>query len=377
MSASLQRRDCFDTCPLAHGAYMNAWLVTGGAGFIGSNFVRMLAGAGRANVVVLDALTYAGDLTGIADLIATGGIRFLQADIRDLESVREAFRRYHVEKVVHFAAESHVDRSILGPRLFVETNVLGTLNLLIAASGCWNGNRDGNRFLHVSTDEVYGALKPGDAPFCEQTTYAPNSPYAASKAASDHLVRAWHRTHGLPTLITHCSNNYGPRQYPEKLIPMAIMHIIESREVPVYGDGQQIRDWLHVDDHCEALQAVMERGEPGQSYCIGGNDQRTNLSVVEAICDIVDARLGRTAGHSRRMIRHVEDRLGHDRRYASAIDKMKTAVGWSPRREFDSSLPAVVDWYLQNERWLRAVRSGSRPQSHDRGQPTAQQRVSM
>jgi dTDP-glucose 4,6-dehydratase len=329
------------------------WLVTGGAGFIGGNFVRKLVGMGQTNVVVLDALTYAAHLAGIEDLISTEQICFVHADIRQLDSVRDIFQRHDVERVVHFAAESHVDRSISGPLLFVDTNVVGTLNLLIAAHESWQGSLNGNRFLHVSTDEVYGALEPGDAPFSETSPYAPNSPYAASKAASDHLVRAWHNTYGLPTLTTHCSNNYGPWQYPEKLIPLTIMNASEGRELPVYGDGQQVRDWVHVDDHCEALLAVMKGGALGQSYCIGGNNQRSNLGVVEAICDIVDVRLGQAPKSSRRLIRHVKDRPGHDRRYATDIVKITRELGWTPRFEFSTALPDVVDWYLRHGHRLR------------------------
>src|SRR5688572_101161 len=268
-------------------ALMSVWLITGGAGFIGSNFVRRLSAAPPARLVILDALTYAGNLATISDLVDGERILFVHGDVRDAAVVRDVFARHEVERVVHFAAESHVDRSIAGPRAFIETNVTGTLNLLDAARERWRGAGGRRCFLHVSTDEVYGTLSPTDPPFREGTPYAPNSPYAASKAAADHLVRAWHHTYGLPAIISNCSNNYGPWQFPEKLIPLMILSAVAERELPVYGDGLQIRDWLHVQDHCEALLAAIERGAPGQTYCIGGNDERTNMSVVETICDVV------------------------------------------------------------------------------------------
>jgi dTDP-glucose 4,6-dehydratase len=337
---------------------MSTWLITGGAGFIGSNFVRHLAAAPPARLVVLDALTYAGNLATIAELIDGTQVRFVHADIRDAAAVRDVFARHDIDCVVHFAAESHVDRSIVGPRAFVETNVTGTLNLLVAARERWQGATGRRCFLHVSTDEVYGALAPHDSPRDENSPYAPNSPYAASKAASDHLVRAWHRTYGLPAIITNCSNNYGPWQFPEKLIPLMILNAVEGRELPVYGDGMQIRDWLHVQDHCEALLAVIERGAAGQTYCIGGNDERANLHVVGTICDLVDAELGRTPGTARALVRHVTDRPGHDRRYSIDCSRMKRELAWEPRRRFDNSLAEVVRWYLAHREWVDAIRSG-------------------
>lgn len=340
------------------GTTMSTWLITGGAGFIGSNFVRLLSAARPARLVVLDALTYAGNLASIADLIEADAVSFVHADIRDPAAVQAVFARHEIQRVIHFAAESHVDRSILGPRTFIETNVTGTLNLLMAAQDQWRGASDARCFLHVSTDEVYGALSPSDPPFHERTAYAPNSPYAASKAAADHLVRAWHGTYGLPAIVINCSNNYGPWQFPEKLIPLSILNALAGKELPVYGDGLQIRDWLHVQDHCEALCAVLERGVAGETYCIGGNNQQANLSVVEKICDLVDARLGRPGGTARLLIRHVKDRPGHDRRYAIDAGRMRRDLGWSPRRQFDAALADVVDWYLANERWVDTIRSG-------------------
>lgn len=343
---------------------MNSWLITGGAGFVGSNFLRLLRAAPPAQLVVLDALTYAGNLASIADLIDDQGVQFIHGDIRDFAAVQAAFAHYDFQHVIHFAAESHVDRSILGPRAFIETNVTGTLNLLVAARDQWQGRSD-RRFVHVSTDEVYGTLAPAQAAFHEHTPYAPNSPYSASKAAADHLVRAWHRTYGFPAIITNCSNNYGPWQFPEKLIPLMILNAVEGKELPVYGDGMQVRDWLHVDDHCSALLAVLERGTPGQTYCIGGNTELPNLSVVQGICDLVDQRLGRLPGSARQLIRHVADRAGHDRRYAIDTGKMRSEFNWAPRSEFFAALGTIVDWYLAHETWLAAIRSGEYLRFHE------------
>jgi dTDP-glucose 4,6-dehydratase len=337
---------------------MSVWLITGGAVFIGSNFVRRLSAAPPARLVILDALTYAGNLATISDLVDGERILFVHGDVRDAAVVRDVFARHEVERVVHFAAESHVDRSIAGPRAFIETNVTGTLNLLDAARERWRGAGGRRCFLHVSTDEVYGTLSPTDPPFREGTPYAPNSPYAASKAAADHLVRAWHHTYGLPAIISNCSNNYGPWQFPEKLIPLMILSAVAERELPVYGDGLQIRDWLHVQDHCDALLAVLDRGMPGQTYCIGGNDERTNLGVVQTICDVTDAELGRRPGTARALIRHVTDRAGHDRRYAIDCGRAQRELGWAPRHKFDSSLAEVVRWYLAHREWVDAIRSG-------------------
>jgi dTDP-glucose 4,6-dehydratase len=337
---------------------MSTWLITGGAGFIGSNFTRALSAAQAAELVILDSLTYAGNLASIRDLIDSHRARFVHGDIRDFDTIRRVFADYDIERVVHFAAESHVDRSILGPRAFIETNVNGTLNLLTASREHWRGASGAHLFLHVSTDEVYGSLGPTDPAFDEQTAYAPSSPYAASKAAADHLVRAWHHTYGFPAIITNCSNNYGPWQFPEKLIPLMILSCIEGQELPVYGDGLQVRDWLHVLDHCDALLAVLEHGVVGETYCIGGGNQTPNLEIVTTICDLVDTRLGRRPGTGRQLIRHVTDRPGHDRRYAIDARKIARDLGWSPRRDLASALPEVVDWYLAHSEWVGTIRSG-------------------
>jgi dTDP-glucose 4,6-dehydratase len=335
-------------------------LVTGGAGFIGSNFVRCLIADGKEEValMVLDALTYAGNLANIQDLIDSRSITFVRGDICDRSVLTRLFETHRFDAVVHFAAESHVDRSILGPQQFIETNVNGTFNLLLTARDCWHGNYEGKRFLHVSTDEVFGTLSPSDPPFSEKTPYAPNSPYSASKAASDHLVRAWHHTYGFPAIVTNCSNNYGPWQFPEKLIPLMILSAAEERNLPVYGDGMQIRDWLHVVDHCEAVRLVLEKGRVGETYCIGGDNELANITIVERICDLIDERTGRQPGASRRLIRHVEDRPGHDRRYAIDAGKIRAELGWRPRLAFESALADVVDWYLENRAWVETIRSG-------------------
>jgi len=345
---------------------VKSWLITGGAGFIGSNFVRHTRAAAGPRLVVFDALTYAGNIATIADLIDGERVRFVHGDIRDAAAVHEVFARHDIDCVVHFAAESHVDRSILGPQPFIETNVNGTLNLLDAARARWRETRERRCFLHVSTDEVFGTLSPTDPPFHEGTRYAPNSPYAASKAASDHLVRAWHHTYGLPTISTHCSNNYGPWQFPEKLIPLMILNAAALLELPVYGDGRQIRDWLHVQDHCAALHAVLERGAIGETYCIGGDNPQRNLSVVEMICDLVDRQLGRQPGTARALIRHVADRPGHDRRYAIDSSKARRELGWQPQHTFASSLAEVVEWYVAHPTWVDAIRSGEYMQFYER-----------
>jgi dTDP-glucose 4,6-dehydratase len=340
---------------------MHNVLVTGGAGFIGSNFVRFLLEAEpAAHIVNLDALTYAGSLENIQGLPHSERHAFVHGDICDRDLVEDLLQRYDIDTVIHFAAESHVDRSILGPGQFVQTNVVGTLSLLDAARQVWlreRGAAAGYRFHHISTDEVFGSLGPEDPPFSESTPYAPNSPYAASKAASDHLVRAYATTYGIPVTISNCSNNYGPFQFPEKLIPLAILNALEGRPIPVYGDGLQVRDWLYVDDHCEAIRLIVRNGRTGETYNVGGENQPTNLEVVRRLCAILDERLpGSAYAPHASLIQFVVDRPGHDRRYAMDTAKVRRELGWSPRRSLESGLRRTVDWYLANADWVSAVR---------------------
>jgi dTDP-glucose 4,6-dehydratase len=344
---------------------MRAWLITGGAGFIGTNFVRMVADGQVETIVVFDALTYAGNLVNIADLINARGVRFHRGDICDVAAVEQLFETYRFDCVVHFAAESHVDRSIFGPQPFLRTNIEGTYVLIEAARRAWQGET-GRRFIHVSTDEVFGDLAPNDPPFTEKTSYRPSSPYAASKAAADHLVRAWQRTHGLPAIIINSGNNYGPWQFPEKLVPLMILNAIEGRELPVYGDGGQVRDWLHVSDHCRAIKSVIEKGEIGRTYLVGGGNPRTNLEVVQRICRTVDAELARSPGTSEKLIRHVRDRLGHDQRYALDSSFLRTSLGWRSLETFEIALPLLVRWYLEHKDWTDAVRTGAYRQYYER-----------
>lgn len=336
---------------------MNTVLITGGAGFIGSNFVRLAHRKTDCKLIVLDALTYAGDLERISDLINSPRIEFINGDICNRELLEEIFIEKNVSGVVHFAAESHVDRSIQKPLSFVKTNVEGTINLLLVAGKAWL-KKERNVFLHVSTDEVYGSLGLKESPFSEKSPYCPGSPYSASKAASDHFVKAWHNTYGLPAIITNCSNNYGPWQHPEKLIPLMILNSLEGRELPVYGDGLQIRDWLHVEDHCEALLILMEKGKVGETYNIGGNNEKDNLSVVKIICDTVDIITGKTHGISRKLIRHVNDRPGHDFRYAINNSKIRKELGWKPRYKLEDSLYSLIEWYIKHKDWADRIRSG-------------------
>lgn len=337
---------------------MSTWLITGGAGFIGSNFVRLAAERSTARLVVLDALTYAGNLANIADLIEGGRIDFVRGDICDSASLAELFGRYGIQDVIHFAAESHVDRSVLGAHAFIRTNVEGTYKLVEAARKAWSGSRPRGLFLHVSTDEVFGTLDPAAAPFTEQSPYNPSSPYSASKAAADHIVRAWQRTYGLRAIVVNSSNNYGPRQFPEKLMPLMTLNAMEGRPLPVYGDGLQVRDWLHVEDHCEALLLLLERGKPGETYAVSSGEERANIDVVRHICRIVDDFLARAPGTSESLIRHVADRPGHDRRYSLSARKLRDELGWRPRHSFDDAIASVVMWYLDNHRWADAIRSG-------------------
>jgi dTDP-glucose 4,6-dehydratase len=336
-------------------------LITGGAGFIGSNFVRnTLAARPDWHIINLDALTYAGNPANLADLPAEQAerYRFIHGDIRDSLLLERLFETEDLDGVVHLAAESHVDRSILGPEAFVETNVVGTFRLLEACLKAWErrGRPGGYRFLHISTDEVYGSLGP-EGLFTENTPYDPSSPYSASKAASDHLVKAYFRTYDLPILITNCSNNYGPYQFPEKLIPLIILNIIEVKPLPVYGDGKNVRDWLYVADHCDALLKVLEEGQPGETYNIGGSAERQNIEIVHSLCDLLDTRLGRSDS-ARKLIRFVTDRPGHDRRYAIDAAKLKRDLGWSPKHAFEGALEVTVDWYLNHMDWVESVRSG-------------------
>ncbi len=338
-------------------------LVTGGAGFVGSAVVRHLVGNSRHRVVNVDVLTYAANLDSLREVESSERYVFEQADIRDRVAVRRVFGRHTPDAVIHLAAESHVDRSIDAPGTFVQTNVLGTYELLEAARRHWQGLdervRKSFRFIHVSTDEVFGSLGE-EGRFSADTPYDPSSPYSASKASSDHLARAWHRTFGLPTIVTNGSNNYGPYQFPEKLIPLMILNALEGKPLPVYGTGENRRDWLHVDDHARALVLAMEKGRPGETYLVGGRGERRNLDVVEQICDLVDELAGpRPGGPRRHLIRLVEDRPGHDLRYAVDPSDTEAALGWAPAHAFEEGLRDTVTWYLENRWWWERVRSGA------------------
>lgn len=339
-------------------------VVTGGAGFIGSNFVLQWVSRVGSMVVNLDALTYAGNAENLEALKHNPQHILVRGDICDADKVAAVFREHRPKAMVHFAAESHVDRSIADPGAFIRTNVQGTLNLLEQARLYWlqldAAERAAFRFLDVSTDEVYGSLGPHEGSFSETTAYAPNSPYAASKAASDHLVRAYHHTYGLPVLTTNCSNNYGPFQFPEKLIPLMILNALEGKPLPVYGDGKNVRDWLFVEDHCSAIRAVLERGRVGETYNIGGNSERQNIDVVTTICDLVDEmRPDPALGSRRKLITYVADRPGHDRRYAINATKIARELNWRPAEKFESGLRKTVAWYLDNAAWIENVRTGA------------------
>jgi len=354
---------------------MRRLLVTGGAGFIGANFVRhwLQANAG-SRLVVLDALTYAGNYSNLRPYESNDSFRFVQGDIRDGALVEGLLQEERLDTIVHFAAESHVDRSISGPDAFIETNVLGTHSLLKAARKCWLGAKPvDHRFHHVSTDEVYGSLSPTDEPFRETTPYAPNSPYAASKAASDHLVRAYHHTYGLSTTISNCSNNYGEMHFPEKLIPLVIVNILRGLPIPVYGDGRNVRDWLHVEDHCRAIARILESGRPGEVYNVGGRAERENITIVNLLCDLADqlfatdsalakqypdapaARGQKSAG----LIKFVSDRPGHDRRYAIDCTKLERELGFAPTTTFDEGIRRTLAWFATNRPWWTEVMDGS------------------
>ncbi len=337
------------------------YLVTGGAGFIGSAVVRQLIERTEHEVCVVDKLTYAGNLASLASVAASDRYRFERADICDGERMRAIFADFSPDVVMHLAAESHVDRSIDGPAAFIDTNIVGTFALLQAAMRHYGGlsaeRKKRFRFHHISTDEVFGSLGPAGL-FREDTAYQPNSPYSASKAASDHLVRAWHHTYGLPTVMTNCSNNYGPYHFPEKLIPLMIINALEGKPLPVYGNGLNIRDWLYVDDHAEALRLVAEKGVIGESYNIGGHNEKTNIEVVKAICAILDELKPDPAGPHERLISYVTDRPGHDARYAIDAGKIGRELGWKPKETFESGLRRTVAWYLANAGWWSDIRSG-------------------
>ena len=338
-------------------------LVTGGAGFIGSNFVLEWLRDADESVVNLDKLTYAGNLANLAALQGDARHVFVQGDIGDTTLVERLLAERRPRAVVNFAAESHVDRSIHGPGEFIQTNVVGTFRLLEAVRQYWQAlvapEKEAFRFLHVSTDEVYGTLALDAPAFTERHPIEPNSPYSASKAASDHLVRAWHHTYGLPVLTTNCSNNYGPYQFPEKLIPLAIHKALAGQPIPVYGDGKHVRDWLYVGDHCTAIREVLARGRPGETYNVGGKSERTNLQIVQAICGLLDELRPRPEGPYARLIRFVADRPGHDRRYAVDTTKLEGEIGWQATESFESGLRRTVRWYLENEGWVRTVQSGA------------------
>jgi len=338
-------------------------LVTGGAGFIGSNFVLEWLAQSDEGVVNVDKLTYAGNLQNLASLEGDGRHVFARADICDRAAIDALLATHRPRAIVHFAAESHVDRSILGPEEFVRTNVVGTFTLLEAARSYWNGLEDddkaGFRFLHVSTDEVYGSLGPKDPAFTESHPYQPNSPYSASKAASDHLVRSYFHTYGLPVLTTNCSNNYGPYQFPEKLIPLVIANALAGKPLPVYGDGLNVRDWLYVADHCSAVRRVLEAGRPGETYNVGGRAEMCNIDIVRRLCALVDELRPDPAGPRERLITFVKDRPGHDRRYAIDASRIEAELGWTPSETFESGIRKTVTWYLENQPWVAAVQSGA------------------
>ena len=338
-------------------------LVTGGAGFIGSNFVLDWLAQGGEAVLNVDKLTYAGNLQNLAALQGDTRHVFVQADIVERERMLALMREHRPRAVLHFAAESHVDRSIHGPADFIATNINGTFALLEAAREYWGAlapdEKAAFRFLHVSTDEVYGSLGPDDAPFSETTAYAPNSPYSASKAASNHLVRAYHHTYGFPSLTTNCSNNYGPFHFPEKLIPLVISNALDGKPLPIYGDGMQVRDWLFVSDHCAAIRRVLEAGRVGEVYNVGGWNEMANLEVVHTLCDILDREAPKAAGSYRDQISYVTDRPGHDRRYAIDARKLERELGWKPAETFESGILKTVRWYLGHQEWVANVRSGA------------------
>jgi len=338
-------------------------LVTGGAGFIGANFIHQWIGTEKAAIVNLDKLTYAGNLASLSGVDSSPSYSLVRGDIGDFALVSRVLAEHRPVGVVNFAAESHVDRSIHGPEDFVQTNIVGTFRLLEAVRAYWSGlSTDGQatfRFLHVSTDEVYGSLNPGDPPFRETTAYAPNSPYSASKAGSDHLVRAYHHTYGLPTITTNCSNNYGPFQFPEKLIPLVILNALDGKPLPVYGDGKNVRDWLYVGDHCTGIRLALAKGRSGETYNIGGNNEESNIEVVRTICRLLDEMQPASNGQPyEALIKFVADRPGHDRRYAIDAGRIRAELGWRPVEDFASGIRKTVAWYLENRDWVAGVTSG-------------------
>jgi dTDP-glucose 4,6-dehydratase len=334
-------------------------IVTGGAGFIGSHVVRRLVNRyTEYQIINVDSLTYAGNLENLTDIEVKPNYCFEKLDICDMEGLKQLFQRYDVSDVIHLAAESHVDRSILDPLAFIQTNVVGTAALLNTAREYWKDGFEGHRFYHVSTDEVYGSL--GDEGFfTEETPYDPKSPYSASKASSDHLVRAFGHTYGLPVVISNCSNNYGPNQFPEKLLPLFISNIVERKALPVYGKGENVRDWLYVEDHAEAIDLIFHEGRLQETYNIGGENEWSNIELIQLLCSTMDEKLNRQSGDSAELITYVTDRAGHDFRYAIDCSKLKNELGWSPSRQFEQGLRETIDWYLSNEKWVNRVRSGS------------------
>jgi dTDP-glucose 4,6-dehydratase len=336
---------------------MENLLVTGGAGFIGSNFVRHLLSKGsKISLVNLDALTYAGNLENLADLPNASDHHFVHGDIRDYDLVTKLLVDFSIDTIINFAAESHVDRSIYAPDAFIQTNIIGTYTLLKAATQVWKDNFEGKRFHHISTDEVYGELSLEDPPFSERTPYSPRSPYSASKASSDHLVRAWHHTYSLPITISNCTNNYGPHQFPEKLIPLMILNALKGKPLPIYGKGQQIRNWLYVVDHCEAIIQILKKGENGQTYCIGGDNQYTNMQVVSMLCKILDELMPDSPNrpHSK-LITNVKDRPGHDYRYDMDNTSITQSLGWTPTETLETGLQKTAKWYLSNLNWVSSI----------------------
>ncbi len=341
-----------------------AIFVTGCAGFIGSNFIHTWLGQSDEPVINLDKLTYAGNLANLEKFKNDSRHVFVQGDIGDVKLVSDLLAKHQPRAVLNFAAESHVDRSIHGPGDFIQTNVMGTFNLLECVRAYWQGlppdKKEAFRFLHVSTDEVYGTLSPTDPPFAETKNYEPNSPYSASKAASDHLVRAWHHTYGLPVLTTNCSNNYGPYHFPEKLIPLVLLNALAAKPLPIYGDGQQVRDWLYVEDHCRAIARVLEAGKVGETYNIGGWNEKPNLEVVNTLCAVLDELKPRADGKKyAEQITYVKDRPGHDRRYAIDARKIERELGWKPQETFETGIRKTVEWYLANQDWVECVTSGA------------------